>query len=361
MDFIVTLALLAVSQSSFSDLSAKAQSLVDADPPQAISLFKKALVIQPNWAEGWLYMGASYYHLGQFSEARDALRKGSALEPNKGTPKAFIGLCDFELGEFDAALAHVLEAEKLGLAENPAFVASVRYHTALLYIRLNDFHHAVEQLQPLASNSSAFPEILNLLGAGVLKIQTPVPADKAELVALAGKATFDYYALRAEDAKADFAQLEAKYPNEPGVHYAEGIYLLQDSPDKALSEFQRELQIQPASVPAMQQMALLLIKSGRNEEAVQEARKAVSMDASNASSQSALGRALLASGELTDAVAALERAAKLSPSDPQMHFHLEQAYRRAGRLDDARQEKAEFNRLQALNDPLRVTPASVAH
>jgi Flp pilus assembly protein TadD len=355
MVFIVTLALLAVSQSSFDEISAKAESLVDADPPQAISLFKKALAIQPNWAEGWLYMGASYYHLNQFSEAREALRNGSALEPNKGTPKAFIGLCDYELGDFDAALTHVLEAEKLGLADNPAFVASVRYHTALLYIRLKDFHHAVEQVQPLASNASAFPEILNLLGEGVLNIHNP---DKAALVSLAGKATFDYYALRAEDAKADFAQLEARYPNEPGVHYAEGIYLLQDSPDKALSEFQRELQIQPASVLAMQQMALLLIKSGRNQEAVQEARKAVSMDPSNASSQSALGRALLASGALNDAITALERAAKLSPSDPQMHFHLEQAYRRAGRLEDARHEKSEFNRLQDLNDPLRVTPTS---
>jgi len=225
---------------------------------------------------------------------------------------------------------------------------------------LNDFHHAVQQVQPLAGNVSAFPEILDLLGAGVLSIHSPVPADKAAVVALAGKATFDYYALRAEDAKSDFAQLEARFPNEPGVHYAEGIYMLQDAPDKALVEFQRELELQPASVPAMQQITLLLIKSGRNQEAVQQARKAVNLDASNANSQSALGRALLASGESTDAIAALERAAKLSPNDPQVHFHLEQAYRRAGRLEDARQEKAEFNRLQDLNDPLRVTPTSVA-
>ena len=356
---LVVAASLMAQTATFDELSARAEGLVDKDPAQAVGFFKEALAMRPEWAKGWLYMGASFFHLGRFSEARDALTKGAALEPDKGTPRAFIGLSDFELGDYDAALMHMLEGERIGLADNPAFVATVRYHTALLYIRRNDFHHAVEHLQPLAGNIDRFPEILNLLGAGALKMPSPIPEKKAALVTLAGKATFAYYALHLDDAKALFGQLEKEYPSEPGVHYAEGIYLLHDEPDRALVEFQQELAMQPESVFAMQQIALLLIKKDRNAEAVEMAAHAVAKDSSNAQCQAALGRALLASGNTNAAIAALERAVKLAVSDPQMHFHLEQAYRRGGRLEDAKREKSEFHRLRELNDPLEVTPSSL--
>jgi predicted Zn-dependent protease len=343
----------------FDQLSAQALAAVDGQPQQAVVLFKQALALHADWAEGWLYMGASLYQLRRFAEAADALGKGAALAPKKGTPRAFIGLCEFELADYDASLLHILQGEKVGLADNPTFIANVHYHAALIYIRRLDFRSAVEQLQPLSVNAPPFPDIFNLLGAGVLQTPVPLPKEKVALAALTGRAVFAFYAQRPDEAKAAFAQLAADYPKEPGVHYAEGVYLLHDDPDKALTEFQKELEISPASVLTLQQIALLLIKNNRSQEALELARRAVRLAPANVLSQIALGRALLAAGNVHDAIAPLERALKLAPDAPQLHFYLAQAYRRDGRQEEALREQGEFKRLRELQDPLEIVPNSL--
>jgi hypothetical protein len=58
---------------------------------------------------------------------------------------------------------------------------------------------------------------------------------------------------------------------------------------------------------------------------------------------------------MTEAIAALEKAEKLAPQAPRTHFYLEQAYRRAGKAAEARREKAEWDRLHALQEPAETT------
>src|SRR3954469_15947626 len=79
---------------TFDELARRAEDLVDSKPTEAAELYRKALALRPDWAEGWLYLGASLYATDRFAEATDAFRKGTRLAPTKGTAWAFLGLCE---------------------------------------------------------------------------------------------------------------------------------------------------------------------------------------------------------------------------------------------------------------------------
>ena len=46
-------------------------------------------------------------------------------------------------------------------------------------------------------------------------------------------------------ASKSFEALVLRYPETPNVHYAYGVYLLLEQPDKAIDEFKKELELQP--------------------------------------------------------------------------------------------------------------------
>src|SRR5262249_25673985 len=84
---------------SFDDLARKAGELLDSRPSEAAALYKQALAIRSDWAEGWMSLGGAAYQLDRYAECTDAFRKGIALSPKMGTGWAFLGLCEAELGD----------------------------------------------------------------------------------------------------------------------------------------------------------------------------------------------------------------------------------------------------------------------
>ncbi len=346
-----------VAPGDFDDLSRRAAAALDTRPKEAVELYRKALAIRAGWAEGWLYMGAALYQLRRFPESRDALRRGVALVPEKGTPWAFLGLTEYELGSYKEALAYILKGESIGLADKPEFVTSVHYHAALVYLRFSDFIGALDQLRPLAKAGHETPAVIEALGLAALQMKTPpanLPAAKRPLVELAGRAAAAFVAERAEEAGPLFEQLEANFPGEPGVHYMAGVWSIGHDPAAAEEEFRKELRITPSHVMARVQLALLLIKRGDAKESVELAGEAAKMEPGNAVCQATLGQALLNADRTGEAITTLEKAVKLAPNVAKAHFYLAQAYSQAGRVADARRETAEFNRLRAQQEPVTV-------
>ena len=345
------------ARGDFDDLSRRAAAALDAHPEEAVALYRKALAIRPDWAEGWLYMGAGLYRLKRFAESRDALRQGVALVPKKGTPWAFLGLAEYELGNYRDALSFLLKGEATGLADRPSFVTSVHYHAALIYLRSSDFLRALEQLRPLAKAGMETPEVIEAFGLTALAMHT-LPADLAAsqrpLIQLAGRAACALVAERADQSRPLFEQLVAEFPNQPGVHYMYGVFLMDHQPEAAEEEFRKELRLAPAHLLARVQLALLLIKRGETKESVELAGQAARLDPKDALCQATLGRALLNADRSSEAIAALEKAVKLAPDAAKAHFYLAQAYSQAGRSADASKERAEFNRLRAQQEPVIV-------
>ena len=67
----------------------------------------------------------------------------------------------------------------------------------------------------------------------------------------------------------------------------------------------------------------------------------------------ALGQVKLQTGDLAGAIMELEKARALEPSSPSVRYQLSRAYQRAGRTEDASRERAEFTRLEAIQQKQR--------
>jgi Flp pilus assembly protein TadD len=347
----------AAQNASFDELARRAAAALDTRPAEAAALYERALALRPGWAEGWMNRGAALYQLKRFGEARDALRKCVALAPGRGTPRAFLGMAEYELGDYAQALADILKGESIGLADRPTFLAAVHYRGALICLRSGDYAQALEQIRPLARHGVDSAEAVEALGLSVLNLRflpATLPPARRPLVDLAGRAAWAFLAERPQESGPLFEQLAAQFPGEPGVHYMEGVFLMDHDPAAAEEQFRSELRIAPAHVLARVQLATLLSKDGDAASAVRLAGEAAKLAPSDALCQMTLGRALLDAGRAAEAIAALEKGEKLAPQAARTHFYLAQAYRRAGRDADARRESAEWERLHAEQEPVEL-------
>ena len=128
---------------SFAALSRQADAARDANRlDDAVVLYKKALALDPKWAEGWFSLGTIEYDRSDYAAASRAFRRVLPLAPKEGSAHAFLGLCEYQLGEYDNALKHIEEASVLGIAKNPQFRQVVLYHEGLLNLRKNRFEAA---------------------------------------------------------------------------------------------------------------------------------------------------------------------------------------------------------------------------
>jgi tetratricopeptide (TPR) repeat protein len=362
MKLLLTCALLAriaaagAQADSFEDLAQRAQAAVDTDPARAASLFKQALDQKPAWPEGWFYLGGVLYRLDRYSEARDAFNKGIELSPRNGVAWGFLGLAEYELGNIDNARMAIDKGEKLGLGPNTGFEAAVRQRAAMILLRASLFDQAMSQLQPLSKSQENSPAVVEAVGLCSLAIASDpktLTESRRKVVDLAGKAMWAAISQRPKDAKEGFDQLLATYPNEPGVHYAAGLFLMDSDQHSALGEFEKELRGNPDHWPTLLVAAFLETRQGTPDVALQMAERAFKFAPAGYFwlCDAEMGRALLAKDQPEKAVPLFEHAVKLQPDNAQTHFYLEQAYRRVGRKADALRERDEFTRLKALQDP----------
>lgn len=341
----------------FEDLARRASAVLDSRPEEAAGLFKQALALQPAWAEGWLSLGGALYQLNRYAEATDALRKGVELAPGIGTGWALLGLSESQLDDQEQALADMAKGEGLGFGGHDQFEYVVRARAAQLLIRASSFDEALAQLQPLWKRTGMPPVMEMLMGLCTLALPEDVaqlPEKQRALVDLAGKAAWAVASQHPEAAAAAYRQLLEQYPNEPGVHYAYGLYLMESDLNAALAEFQKEVQIDPKHWPALLAKASLEIRQGTPEAAIQTLHEGMKLVPAKYRwiCHTDLGRAQLDLNKSDDAIAELETAVRQKPSNPNVHFFLSQAYRRAGRKADAEKESGEFEKAKAEQDPL---------
>jgi predicted Zn-dependent protease len=181
-------------------------------------------------------------------------------------------------------------------------------------------------------------------------------AARRSVVAMAGKAAWAAASQKPAEAAAAYAELLRRYPDEPGVHYAYGLYLMETDLAAALVEFQQEIRTNPQHWPALIVAGGLYTRQGEPERAIQTLQDALKNTPSKFRwlCHADLGRASMTAGRVEAAISELETARRAMPGNAQVHFLLSQAYRRAGRKDDAQRETVEFEKLKAQQDPLGV-------
>lgn len=316
---------------------------------EALENYGKALQVRPKWADGWWYAGAIMYQMDRYADARDAFRNLVALDPEKGLAWGMLGLCEYQTHEYDRAIVSLQRGRQLQLAGNNDIESVVRYHTAVLYIRIGKFEIAFDILGEFVRVGNNSPKVIEAFGMTLLRmpmLPEELPGDKRDQVMSAGQAGFFMAARQRDAANTEFEKLVKTYPNAPNIHYSFGVFLLGQDADAAIKEFNRELEISSVHYPAMVQLAFEYLKRHDYDTALPLAEKAVQLAPTLFAARNVLGRVLLELGQTDRAMKELEEGVRIAPTSPEMHYALARAYARAGRKEDAARERETFKRLQ---------------
>ena len=343
----------AISQQDFDRLTAQADEARGGGRfDEAIGLYRKALGARPRWAEGWWLLATLLYERDDYAEAAKGFAQAAELQPKAGAAWAMLGLCEYRLGRYDAALGHLHRARRIGLANNPELIRVMIYHEGLLLNLRGDFETAHQRFGALAYEGLSSEDLLIALGLSALRIPVtpaqvgPDHRDRA-LLRRVGWAEFQSAQKNRSDAQGEYERLIADFPKTPNVQYAFGRFLLNTRRDEegALAAFQREIENAPDSAVARIQIAYLKLKSKEAAAGIPYVEEALKLSPRNAVGHYILGRLLFDAGQNDRSIKELEAARGLAPLAPNIHFALARAYTRANRKADADRARETFTRL----------------
>ena len=328
---------------SFDALAAAASSAREqGDIPRAIELYQQATQLNPQWPDGWWYLGSLQYGVDAYAAAIQALTHYIELTPDAGPARALRGLCEFEVGQYPQSLQDLQRGIALGAANQPRNADIVLYHEALLLTRLGRFEEALGKYGVMVRRGTLNEDVTNGIGLSGLRIPI-LPKDidpsQAQLVAMVGQAAATFMSGDLSGAHQAFEEIFDHFPTTPNVHYLYAYLLFPTDPDQAIAQFQKELTISPASALVHAMLAWAFGMQGDYEIALADAQKAFAEDPSLSMAQLVLGRDLVETGNVKGGLPHLETLVKTDPQNLEAHIALAKAYAELGRRDDARRER----------------------
>ena len=327
------------------DLAARAEAARDADDvPRALELYRQGVKENPDWLDGWWFLGLLSYESVRFHECRQAFTEFTRRVDNAPAGWAYRGLCEYETGEFDGALTDLSRALASGVPLNPELEQVSRFHHGLLLTRAGLFEGALEELRPFAARGIRDPVLILGLGLNALNMRLApqeIPPGERELAKMAGETVAAGIAGQAQQSEAGFQALLAAYPKAPGVHYLYATYLLTTDSEAMNGELQAELAVNPGNARARAALALRLVRAGDTGSGLPLARKAALDQPELGLAQYAYGVVLAETGALHEAIEHLELAVRLDPLNLANCTALAAAYSEAGRYSEARRARAD--------------------
>ena len=243
------------SPADFDSLSKAAAAARDsARPGDAIPLYRRALELKSDWAEGWWYLGVLLYDSDQFRNAIPALQKVLALAPDAPGTQTFLGLCEFETADYDAALQHLESGYANDPHDDPQLTRVAAYHLVLLLNRSGQFDRAEELLSRDLARGASSEQITYAFGLNALHVPllpTEVDRSKDALIQTAGRVALQVAQGQATQAVGAFPPLLKEYPDLPYLHSAYAAALqAAGRTTEAAAQSQLEIKLHPGITPA---------------------------------------------------------------------------------------------------------------
>ena len=328
---------------SFEALVSKATNARErGDIPGALTLYQEAVQMNPNWPDGWWYLGSLQYGANNYSPAIDALSHYIALTPKGGPAYALRGLCEFEEGQYPESLQDIQRAIALGAANEPRNAGIIVYHEALLLTRLGRYEEAIAKYDVLIKHGTTSQNVIE--GLGLAGLRMPIlPSDidplQQQLVSQVGQAAVSVMSGDLTGGHREFEGVFSQFPAKPYLHYFYGYLLSVIDPDAAIAQFQDELKISPSSAIAHSMLAWDMGVQGDYAAALPCAKMSVAEDPSLPMAQLVMGRDLVETGDWKGSLPYLDAVIKADPQNLEAHLALVKAYSNLGRKDDARRER----------------------
>ena len=340
------------SSREFNRVAAQAGQARDAnDMESALALYHQALGMRPGWAEGWWSLGTILYDRDKYVEAARAFAKVVSLQPQHGSARVMLGLCEFELGKDASALHDIQSGKQRGVLEDAQLRHVMLYHEGVLLLRKGSFEAAQQALDSLSQEGGEDSDLILALGMSVLRIRPdglpPEGSTAREIVFRAGKAESLAASKNFDAARREYYALATDYTDAANIHYAYGRFLLEMREiDPAVVEFQHEIHNNPQHVLARLEIAAVRYRVD-SADGIKNAEEAVKLDPQRPFGHYLLGLLYLDTHNFAGAISELEIAKRCRPNLPEIYFALGNAYARAGRKQEAARARAIFMRLNA--------------
>lgn len=296
---------------------------------EAVTAYETAYKLAPHLTPILLNLGIAYYRAGQFAKAAEVFPKFLEKAPDSIQAKRLYGMSLAASGRDEEAIKQLeqtldasppdaaafyelglacLRAKKSGLqaalkklASFPEGLPALHLLQGQAFLRDKEFEQAVEELEAAKKGNADLPRLHYTLGLAYMQLN------------------------RTAEARQAFLEEERRTPNDYQTLYSLAtIYEADDQLPAARRYVNSALQLDPQAVEANALLSKILMKQGKEAEALPPMQRAVAKD----------------------------------PNDPVKRYTLARLYRQLGRTADANREFAEVQRLKAkqLEEDRKQTP-----
>jgi Flp pilus assembly protein TadD len=316
--------------------------------------YQHVLLLEPHNAQALYLLGALYYELGKFDQARDKLERSIALQPADLATQAILGVVYAKLKQFDRALSYLRSVasssptsstaqfnlgralcdigahqEALGAFER-AYALNPNYVEALDSIAVC---HTAEGRLDIAEKTlkacvSSFPHFMKaFIALGQLLLRQGRDVEVVEVFdaclahhprsveCLQLYGGLHYRKGNLTEAEKLFRRLLALLPDDPIANCYLGAVLMDLSKiDEAEVMIRKSYRLRPGDNEVVTNMGLLLLEKGQLTEAAAMHREAIRLKPTMAEAWNNLGIALQHLHEFDEALSCYDKAIALKPT-----------------------------------------------
>jgi len=290
---------------------------------EAIAELQSIEASAPNTKSLDLELGIAYYKKSDYVKAVESLKRAVADDPTNNEATQLLGL-SYYLNGYPGQAIPLLEKVQ---AWYPRANVDASYILGICYIQTKNYPQA----------RKAFARMFD------------VPEDSASSYLFTARMLFrQEFDPIAEEYAQKAATLDTKLPL---AHFLLGeLYLFKSRVPEAVTEFQKELAINPAHAATYYKLADAYSRIQKYDEAERLLQRSIWLDATSTGPYILMGKVLEKKGEFELAVRALQRAVAMDPNNPTTHHLLGLAYRDMGKKEEAESELKLSEQLQTKSD-----------
>lgn len=319
------------------------------DLAAAEAAFRKHLAAHPNSAEALSNLAAVHARRQQYPEAVHLYRNALKADPSL-TPVHFnLAVSLIQLREYAPAAAHLRTFLK-GFPKE----ARARQLLGLCLVETGDLRPALDELEAAYAANPRDASIVFSLAYAHARAGNELRS--LHFVGLSGRqpglaalveGLIDYRRGRFAEARAHFERAIQADPNSAPALAALGrLHLLENDDPPAIEYLEKAMRLNPQDAESIYQLGVLYDRAGHAAKGRDYLRRALTLRAAYADPHYQLGRIAFRENRYHEALNELEQAAKILPDQEAIRLLLGRTYQALGRAADAKREFAEVRRLK---------------
>ena len=278
------------------------------DFAKALADYEKAIEMEPNNTLNRNHLGYFWSVQAKYDKAILELKKAIEINPQFAEALANLGAALFQHGgHLDEAIAHLTKAIEI----NP------NHLTAQMFLGL-----ALEKNTQRVEAISKYRRVLEV-----------EPLNTWALLTLAQALTNQG---QPDEAITQYRKVIELDPTNTWPYHELGNSLLrQGKPAEAITWYKKELELDPKNSRAYNRLGQALYDLGQQDEAITLYKTAIELDSKNTWAHIHLGNALLALGQSDEAIVLYKNAIEIDPKNTGAHTNLGNALLKLGKPDEA--------------------------